>query len=241
MLANNNSVVFYDLELLKKPGLVWSPNTCKTRYALNLKNVPYETKWVNFDDIKTVIPAITKSDKRPTVPIIVHNGKPVVDSWHIAHYLEEQFPNNPSLFHGNVATHKFFQHYSDKHINSAIYRLVLLEIQRSTGDQELQDWFRKDREAGMRGKTLEQFAGDANENIAKLKTGIALVSAHLREFLFVTGERPGWADVALLSHLTFLVALKPEIFEEHVLCDENIRAWWNRTEYIRNGVASPNL
>lgn len=81
MLANNNSVVFYDLELLKKPGLAWSPNTCKTRYALNLKvygifqkmsnytvlnniayiqNVPYETKWVNFDDIKTVIPAITQ-------------------------------------------------------------------------------------------------------------------------------------------------------------------------------------
>ncbi|CAO3653049.1 unnamed protein product [Mucor fragilis] len=241
MLANNHSVVFYDLELLKKPGLVWSPNTCKTRYALNLKKIPYETKWVNFDDIKTVIPAITKSDKRPTVPIIVHNDKPVVDSWHIAHYLEEQFPSSPSLFHGNVATHRFFQNYSEKHINTPIFRLVLLGIHQSAGDQALQDWFRQDRESWMKGKTLEQFTGDANENIAKLKSGIAIVSAHLREFSFVTGEQPGWADVALLSHLTFLAALKPEIFKDHVLSDETVRTYWNRTEYIRNGVPSPNL
>ncbi|KAK4514546.1 uncharacterized protein ATC70_002144 [Mucor velutinosus] len=241
MLANNHSVVFYDLELLKKPGLVWSPNTCKTRYALNLKNIPYETKWVNFDDIKTVIPAITQSDKRPAVPIIVHNGKSVVDSWHIAHYLEEQFPNKPSLFHGNVATHKFFQTYSEKHINTPIFRLVLLDIHQSVGDQALQDWFRQDRESWMKGNTLEQFAGDANENITKIKTGIAIISAHLKEFPFVTGEQPGWADVALLSHLTFLAALKPEIFKDHVLNDQNLRAYWNRTEYIRNGVASPNL
>lgn len=41
----------------------------------------------------------------------------------------------------------------------------------------------------MKGKTMEQFAGDANENIAKLKSGIATVSAHLREFPFVAGEQ----------------------------------------------------
>lgn len=113
----------------------------------------------------------------------------------------------------------------------------------------------------MKGKTLEQFTGDANENIAKLKSGIAIVSAHLREFSFVTGEQrnvdtlasnwqtlthssmciAGWADVALLSHLTFLAALKPEIFKDHVLSDETVRTYWNRTEYIRNGVPSPNL
>lgn len=51
----------------------------------------------------------------------------------------------------------------------------------------------------------------------------------------------GWADVALLSHLTFLAALKPEIFKDHVLSDETVRTYWNRTEYIRNGVPSPNL
>ncbi|GAN11477.1 glutathione S-transferase domain-containing protein [Mucor ambiguus] len=182
-----------------------------------------------------------KSDKRPHVPIIVHNDKPVVDSWHIARYLEEQFPTCPSLFHGNVATHKFFQNYSEKHINTPIFRLVLLDVHQSAGDQAMQDWFRQDRESWMRGKTIEQFVGDVDENIAKLKTGITIVSAHLKEFLFVTGEQPGWADVVFLSHLTFLAALKPEIFEDHVLSDENVRAYWNRTKYIRNGVASPNL
>ncbi|CEP19721.1 hypothetical protein [Parasitella parasitica] len=237
----NDKLVFYDLELLNKPGLVWSPNTCKTRYALNLKHIPYETRWVNFGDIQTVIPAITKRSERPTVPIIVHNDKPVVDSWDIAVYLEEQFPNNPSLFHGNVALHNFFLQYSNKYINGSIYRIVLLDVHASTGDEKLQGWFRKDRESSMRGKSLEQFAGDVNDNVTKLKTGIALVSSHLKDHPYVTGDRPGWADVVLLSHLTFLVAFKPEIFETAVLSDERIRAWWDRTEHIRTGVALPNL
>ncbi|KAI8637282.1 hypothetical protein BD408DRAFT_424789 [Parasitella parasitica] len=240
-MPQNDKLVFYDLELLNKPGLVWSPNTCKTRYALNLKNIPYETKWVNFANIQEIIPPTTKSSSRPTVPIIVHNDKPVVDSWDIAVYLEEQFPNNPSLFHGNTALHKFFLHYSDKCINSSVYRIVLLDIHASTGDEKLQDWFRKDRESSMRGKSLEQFAGDVKDNVAKLKTGIALVSSHFAGYPYLTGDKPGWADVVLLSHLTFLVALKPEIFETAVLSDERIRAWWNRTEHIRTGIPLPNL
>jgi glutathione S-transferase len=119
----------------------------------------------------------------------VHDDKPVADSWDIAVYLEEQFPNNPSLFHGSPAVHKFFLHYADRYINSSVFRLVLLDIHKSTGDEKLQDWFRKDRESWMRGKTLEQFAGNAQDNIAKLKTGIALVSSHLKEFLYVAGDQ----------------------------------------------------
>ena len=30
-------IIFYDLELDGIPGKVWSPNTCKTRFALNFK------------------------------------------------------------------------------------------------------------------------------------------------------------------------------------------------------------
>lgn len=119
----------------------------------------------------------------------MHDDKPVVDSWDIAVYLEEQFPNNPSLFHGNPAVHKFFLHYADHHINNSVFRLVLLDIHKSVGDEKLQDWFRQDRESWMRGKTLEQFAGDTKDNIAKFKKGIALVSSQLEEFPYVTGDQ----------------------------------------------------
>lgn len=35
------------------------PSIHMQQYSFYIQNIPYETKWVNFDDIKTVIPAIT--------------------------------------------------------------------------------------------------------------------------------------------------------------------------------------
>lgn len=52
----------------------------------------------------------SKSDKKPTVPVIedlANINKAIQDSWGIALYLEEVYPDTPSLFHGNVGVHKF--------------------------------------------------------------------------------------------------------------------------------------
>jgi glutathione S-transferase len=35
------------------------------------------------------------------VPVLLHGEKPVVDSWVIANYLEDHFPDRPSLFGGD--------------------------------------------------------------------------------------------------------------------------------------------
>ncbi|KAI0682851.1 hypothetical protein BC835DRAFT_807562, partial [Cytidiella melzeri] len=44
-------IIFYDIDS-SKPGRAWSPNTWRTRYALNYKGIPYRTEWVEYPDIE---------------------------------------------------------------------------------------------------------------------------------------------------------------------------------------------
>lgn len=58
----------------------------------------------------------SKNNERPTVPVIVdpNTGAVVQDSWEIALYLDRQYPDKPSLFHGetNVGIHELFYTWS---------------------------------------------------------------------------------------------------------------------------------
>ncbi|KAH7098777.1 hypothetical protein BKA62DRAFT_354064 [Auriculariales sp. MPI-PUGE-AT-0066] len=45
------TITFYDIPSKNGP---WSGNTLKTRYALNFKNLPYKTHWIEYPDIAEV-------------------------------------------------------------------------------------------------------------------------------------------------------------------------------------------
>ncbi|KAG2234725.1 hypothetical protein BDF21DRAFT_392650 [Thamnidium elegans] len=235
---------FYDLEI-NQPGLIWSPNTCKTRFALNIKNIPYETKWVNFGNLHTIIPSITKSGKRATVPIIedlYHNNKTVQDSWDIAIYLEEAYPNTPSLFHGNIGLHKFFYDYVNSNILPFLFKLVVTRIADNCGPPKVAKWFRANREKHF-GQTLESFSGQVNDNIDYLKKALAPVRKVLKQYTFITGDKVGFADVTLVSYFTMVHAIDPERFELvlNIFNDDIFRNWWNRMEQYRTGNNSARL
>ncbi|KAI8883924.1 hypothetical protein K501DRAFT_323250, partial [Backusella circina FSU 941] len=240
-------IKFYDLEL-NTPQLVWSPNTCKTRFALNYKNIPYETEWVDFSNLHRVVANATQNGKRPTVPIIedfTNNNKVIQESWAIALYLEENFPGTPSLFHGNVGAHKFFHNYATTQVLPIIFKFCVLHIQKNCGPQPVQDWFRKDREKFFK-KTLEDFVGDENSLVIPFKNALKPIHTVLAEYPFVTGQKAGWADLVLASYFTMLNAIRPELFESIVLngfgpSDSTFRNWWTRMEVYRGTVPLARL
>ncbi|KAF9054898.1 hypothetical protein BJ165DRAFT_1441184 [Panaeolus papilionaceus] len=104
-------IIFYDIPS-NRPNVPWSPNTWKTRFALNYKGIPYKTEWVEFPDIQKLyidlnIPAFEKkSDGSPyySLPAIwdQDTGVKLSDSFEILKYLEKQYPNKPTLFPGNT-------------------------------------------------------------------------------------------------------------------------------------------
>ena len=73
----------------------FSPYCWRTRMALAHKGLAAESLPWRFTEKSALAPH--GSEK---VPVLLHDDKPVVDSWTIATYLEDNFPDRPSLFGG---------------------------------------------------------------------------------------------------------------------------------------------
>ncbi|KAH6888850.1 hypothetical protein BKA70DRAFT_1330882 [Coprinopsis sp. MPI-PUGE-AT-0042] len=100
-------ITLYDIPSTKnKP---WSPNTWKTRYSLNYKNLPYRTVWVEYPDIATIYRTnnIPPAEIRPggfeyySLPLIRDDTSGqivyVAESFQIAKYLDKTYPDTPRL------------------------------------------------------------------------------------------------------------------------------------------------
>ncbi|CDS05103.1 hypothetical protein LRAMOSA07632 [Lichtheimia ramosa] len=239
-------VRFYDLEL-DVPELVWSPNTCKTRYALNVKGIPYETKWLTFAQVHEVIPGLTKTGKAPTVPVIVdlaHGDKVVQESWEIAKYLEEAYPDHASLFNGNEGAHFFFHEYCTRKLLPKIFKLCVLTIHSKVTPSSLQQWFRDSREKAFK-MPLEKFAGDPQKHIDAIKELLEPIGRVLKKYPYMTGQQAGWADVVLASYFRMLLVHRPELFDSLVIHDPKagaeFAAWWKRMDkYMQLQPPSPD-
>lgn len=187
------------------------------------------------------------------VPVIIdrsNNNKVITDSWDIALYLEKKYPNTPSLFNGQIGVHRFFQTYVEQNVIMPLYKLIIVDEWRIAGPQEYQDWFRKDRESRMGGATLEEFAGDEQENKEALKKALVPIHKSLQLYSFITGDKrkycthkairyrvynflfiAGWADILLASMFTFQANTNETTFEDSILNafgpgDNTIRSWW---------------
>ncbi|KAF5865035.1 hypothetical protein ETB97_005600 [Aspergillus alliaceus] len=100
MLTTSSPIIFYDIATC--PPV--SPNSWKTRLALNFRSLPYSTSWVGLPDIAKVrsslkVPACRKfADGTDffTLPIIQDpaTGSLVGDSFDNAVYLQRTYPNS---------------------------------------------------------------------------------------------------------------------------------------------------
>jgi hypothetical protein len=87
-------VKFYDL-LSAHPKIWWSPNTYKTRFLLNYKEIPYTVIPTHYPDIRDVSLKLNLAEDRYPkwpLPIIEHDGNVIRGSLDIAKYLDSAFP-----------------------------------------------------------------------------------------------------------------------------------------------------
>ncbi|KAI8150169.1 hypothetical protein BJV82DRAFT_586109 [Fennellomyces sp. T-0311] len=182
-------IILYDIRLPGDPELIWSPNTSKTRYALNYKGIPYKVIWLTYPEVRSEIPKITKSDRAPTVPVIVdllHGDKVIQDSWKIAKYLEEAYPNTPSLFNSNAGVHLFFHNYLTDNLLWVIVRLTVLSLMDKTDEDK--DYFRRTREDFL-GMTLEEYAGDEEGNGKQMTAYLEPIGKVFKVYPYISGTQ----------------------------------------------------
>lgn len=98
-------ITFYDIEC-PTPLRTASPNTWKTRLSLNYKGIPYKTEWIDFPDMRALYDKIgakphTGLSGAPnySLPLIKDDSTGVAlgESFAIAKYLDDTYPNTPKL------------------------------------------------------------------------------------------------------------------------------------------------
>jgi len=194
----------------KDEDQAWSPNTWKARYALNVKGLAFKTEWIEYPNIEAFykergIPSVnTKPDGSPfyTLPVIhdESTGKYIVDSYEIVVYLDDQYPNTPTLLPKGTCALQIAFEEATQSACAAMRRLIMpatYEILR----EESQSYFYRTK--GIEELRLPEDKVDMQWKM--FEAGLGVVDGWLKKNgegqKFVAGHSISYADITLAARL----------------------------------------
>lgn len=206
----------------------FSPHGWKALMALAHKRLDVVEKPTAF----TRIPAIEDGFSK-TVPILRDDDILVSDSFEIALYLEEAYPDRPSLFggEGGKALSRFVERFSQTVVHPAVTGIAIADIHDMLGAVD-QQYFRTSREA-LLGRTLEEMRTGREAAIAAFAPKLEPVRQTLRYQDFLGGDAPLFADYILFGALQWLrITSQPEIFA----AGDPVGEWFERCLDLHQGL-----
>ena len=222
------TITLYDLAGVETERR-FSPFCWRAKMALAHKGLAVETVPWRF----------TEKDKLPQpnagrVPVIVDGARVVHDSTAIADYLEEHYPDRPSLFGGETARGlaRFVQNWTETVLQPGLIRLVLLDIHRHIGPQD-QAYFRGDREKRF-GVTLEEFVGDRVARLPAFRASLDPLRRTVERQHFVCGNAPAYGDHIVFGAFQWARAISDF---EVLAADDAVRVWRGRMLDLYDGLA----
>jgi glutathione S-transferase len=170
------------------PHVRFSPYCWRVRMALAHKGLGVETiPWRYSEKDKIAFSG------QGQVPVLIDGDKIVNDSWKIALYLDETYPQAPLFADPHHRGEAFFvKSWTEKILQPAISRIILLDVYYLLHPAD-KAYFRQTREQRF-GMPLEDFVADKEKNIAALRKLAEPLRAGLAEYPFLAGERPGFTD-----------------------------------------------
>lgn len=207
---------------------LFSPNCWRVRMALAHKGLQAETVPWRF----TEKDAIAFSGQA-LVPVIQDGDREVHDSWDIAVYLDENYPDRPMLFDGAQARSLsfFFKHWCEGNVHGAMFRIIVSDLFASLHEKD-KAYFRETREKRF-GKTLEALGAESHAALPALSAALNPVRPVLIAQQFVSGATPGFADYLLFGPFQWARAVSPVRLLEP---DDPLYAWRERMLDLFDGM-----
>ncbi|SON55483.1 Beta-aryl ether cleaving enzyme [Hartmannibacter diazotrophicus] len=205
------------------PKLRFSPYCWRVKLALRHKGISVETVPTPF----TAVPEIGGGGF-PTVPVLeLEDGKTrIVESFAIAEYLEETFPDRPALFSpgpAGRASARFMDGFANMTFAALAFPLIAKDIHAHLTEAD-QVYFRQSREKRL-GKTLEEAAAGRENKLGEFRKTLAPVRHVLRSSPYLGGESPLYVDFILAGALTWATTIS----DYPILGDEaEISDWLKR-------------
>ena len=216
-MAKDNKITLYDLAL--REGQTISPFVWATKYALAHKGFEIDLVPGGFTGIVE-----RTGGKTERLPAIVDDGKWVLDSWLIAEYLDQTYPDRPTLIGGKqieIAT-KFIESW----LWSTVLREWMPNIVRDYRDAVMEvDWDYVTRTRTAPGTTLEQTQAGREDRLPLIPPKLELLRTALKDTPWLGGDAPNYTDYRCLAVFLFMsaVATTPVLTE-----DDPIRDWVER-------------
>jgi glutathione S-transferase len=216
-------------DLLGADNRRYSPFCWRIKMALAHKGLDAEDEPCGFTEMEKV----AFSGGR-TVPVLVDGDSQVRDSWAIAEYLEETYPEAPSLFGGakGQALARFVSHWCDTVLHPAIFRLIIGDLFQVVRPED-QGYFRETREKRL-GMSLEDATAKRADWSRGYAPALAPLRAQLGAYEFVSGAAPAYADFIVFGAFQWARCSSPQ----PLLADEAaIAAWRERMLDLFDGLA----
>ena len=223
------SIRLYDLCTAEEQVRL-SPHCWKTRLALAHKGLDHSLIPWRFSDRLS-----KESVSVPAVPVLTHGNRVVSDSWKIAEFLEEQYPDCPTLFGGSGTRElaQFVNTWADTKVAPAVGRLVVLDVYNIIDPRD-QDYFRQSREKRF-GARLEDVVRDQAMRLQEFRDALVPLRQILRIRPFIAGDAPSYADYCVFGMFVWAhVASDVELLDS---TDIEIQAWREKLFNAFGGLA----
>jgi glutathione S-transferase len=207
----------------------FSPFCWRTRMALAHKGLDAESIPWRFTEKDAIAPH--KSEK---VPVLLDDETAVADSWAIAVYLEDNYPDRPSLFggEGGRAMGRMMNWWGDVTVVGGMFPLIVADI---PGHLEPVDaaYFRQSREARF-GKPLEQVAAGRDKSVEGFRRALDPLRLTLKSQPFIGGVQPNYADYIVFGPFQWARVVSPfKLLAE----DDPVYAWRAKLLDAFDGIA----
>jgi glutathione S-transferase len=220
-------------DLLGADDRRYSPFCWRIKMALAHKGLDAEDVPCGFTEMEKV----AFSGGR-TVPVLVDGDTQVRDSWAIGEYLEEAYPEAPSLFGGakGQALARFVAHWCDTTLHPPIFRLIVADIFDVVRPED-QGYFRESREKRI-GMTLEAANAEREKWAPRLKAALTPLRAQLDTYDYVSGATPAFADYIVFGAFQWARCSSPQPL---LAAEPAIAAWRDRMMGLFDGLAGNAL
>ena len=204
----------------------FSPYCWRVRLMLDHKGLDYDTVPITFIEKQPLENASSR-----TVPVLNDDGTWVKDSFEIALYLDDTYPDSP-LFGDGIARAQavVLNDWVNSTIARGIFPMIVADIHRQL-DPKNAAYFRETREKFL-GCTLEDAQGTRAERLAPFRVSLSPLRAALKRGDWLAGEAPGWLDYAVFGTFVWSHMVSDiELLEK----DDILHAWRERMFDTRDG------
>ncbi|WEX07611.1 glutathione S-transferase family protein [Chelativorans sp. AA-79] len=221
------TILLYDL-VGRDEARPFSPHCWKVAFALAHKGLAFERVPTRFREVPAVEGGASKS-----VPLIRDGERLVRDSFAIALYLDEAYPDRPSLFGGDggKAMARFVERWSQLTLHSFIGQAALLDIHGLLDPQD-QAYFRQSREQRF-GRPLEAVPADREERLQAFRASLEPLRTLFWHQPFIGGEGPLFPDYIVAGALQWARVSSPFPFLAE---DDPVADWFGRLLDLHEGL-----